>query len=56
MILLHVTLNLIQIILQLLQRTIIYIGHLLKIFDAIFRLVVVYTVLLGAVLATLGSI
>jgi len=56
MILLHVTLDLVQITLQLLQCAIIYIGHLLKIFDSIFRLMVMQIVLLGTVLATLGSV
>ena len=56
MILLHVVLDLVQVTLQLLQSAIIYIGHLLKILDAILCLVVVQTVLPGTALATLRSI
>jgi hypothetical protein len=56
MILLHVTLDLVQIALQLLQCAIIYGGHLLKILYSIFRLVVVQMALLGTVLAAFCSI
>jgi len=56
MILLHVVLDLVQVTLQLLQSAIIYIGHLLEVFDTILRLGVVQTVLSGTALASLCSI
>ena len=56
MILLHVVLDLVQVTLQLLQSAIIYIGHLLKIFDTVLCLGVVQTVLPGTALASLCSI